>query len=161
MTKYNRLLDYLNHHDSDDHLKVSLSFDEVAQIIDRALPNVLTRYAASWHRQFGALSPNRAWQNSVWIINGVDMKQRTVSFRHRTATGILQHVTQLIVDDAILAGYATRYANARTQQEAPSGEDDHVWWGYYSEALDNVLSDVRKSLVQPNSPDQYSRSIDS
>jgi hypothetical protein len=61
--------------------RVLLAFDEVASVVPGGLPPSAHQYSAWWSNEAaGSHVQARAWMNSGWRVEAVDLHGRTVTF---------------------------------------------------------------------------------
>ena len=76
MAKYDGLTAWLRSQ------KITLTFDQIENIIGNTLPNSASTYRPWWGNESGADSrPCRAWLDAGWEVDSADLKGRTVVFR--------------------------------------------------------------------------------
>jgi hypothetical protein len=84
MSKYDGLARYLSERDEDS---VSLSFDEVAALVQGGLPQSAYDYRPWWANRYdGKDAQNVGWQSAGWESADVDMKRKKVTFNRTFKT---------------------------------------------------------------------------
>lgn len=83
MSKYEPLQSYLAQHDAQ---RISLTFDQVEQILGTRLPNSARTHPAWWANNPTGHSHSRAWFNAGWRTENLNLTGRKVDFVRASKT---------------------------------------------------------------------------